>query len=69
MNDQNQAGWEWLQMLEEREHSETDIRELEVEAYLITAESKPARKLPTRNKAHLVQRATNPSKPVNQGAI
>lgn len=46
--------------------NEAKLRDLEVEAYLITAESKPARNLPTRNKAHLIQRAINLSKAVAQ---
>lgn len=61
--DRDIAMYEWL---DDQKANEAKLRDLEIEAYLITAESKPARNLPTRNKAYLIQRAINPSKAVAQ---
>lgn len=54
---QDQAGWEWQQMLDERSQEEDVKRILTIDEHLLSAAAKPARIRVKRDGSYLAQQA------------
>lgn len=57
MGQDNQAGWEWQQMLDERRQDQEVTRALTIDEHLLQAQAKPSRIKVKRDSRYLAQQA------------
>lgn len=57
MGQDNQAGWEWQQMLDERRQVEEETRALNIHEHLANAKAKPSRIRVKRDRGYLAEQA------------